>query len=133
MGLDQYAFAVKKEASHLFEKYQRGFEGFTPEEQMIIDSGTYDIMYWRKHPNLQQWVIEHLGLNQDFNGGEMAYLDGGDIDAFEKAVNNDDLPTGEGFFWGVSRPEDKVKDLEFIKEARKALKKGYFVCYQCSW
>ena len=133
MGLDQYAIAIKKEHKTLIEKFNNGFEGFTPEEQMQIENGQMLLAQWRKHPNLQQWVIEHFGLEDDFNGASNVYFSEDDLDALEKAVLEDDLPHGSGFFWGTSTPEDKRTDLGFIKDARKALKKGFDVTYECSW
>ena len=133
MGLDQYAFAINKSSKDLIERFNNGESDFTPEEKSKIEKGQLLLAQWRKHPNLQQWVIDHFGLNHDFNGSSDVYFSKEDLDMLEEAVLKDDLPLGVGFFWGVSTPEDKKTDLRFIKNARKALKDGFDVTYECSW
>ena len=125
MGLDQYADGLNKE------------------------------FYWRKHARLQVFMAEeynkqnpreekasenegglsHLG----FNGGPVN-ITNEILDRLEKAIKNDywDYFAHDGFFWGQQFQEDSVKeykkrDKEFLKAARKALKAGREVTYNCSW
>ncbi len=123
MGLDQYAQGLDRE------------------------------FYWRKHARLQKFMskeyakqypkfksksdLDHLG----FNGGD------GDVvitdkllDRLEEAIKDDYRKyfASDGFFWGQQFQEDSVKeykklDKEFLKAARKALKAGREVTYNCSW
>ena len=123
MGLDQYAQGLDRE------------------------------FYWRKHARLQAFMskehnkqypkfksesdLGHLG----FNGGD------GDViitdkllDRLEEAIKNDYRKyfASDGFFWGQqdqewSAKEYKEQDMQFLKAARKALKKGRTIVYNCSW
>ena len=123
MGLDQYAQGLDRE------------------------------FYWRKHARLQAFMSEehtkqypkfksesdlgHLG----FNGGD------GDVvitdkllDRLEEAIKNGywDYFATDGFFWGQQFQEESAKgykeqDMQFLKAARKALKKGRTIVYNCSW
>ena len=126
MGLDQYADGLNKE------------------------------FYWRKHARLQVFMareydkqnpkekkatsqnysdLSHLG----FNGGPVN-ITKEILDRLEKAIKNGyyDYFAHDGFFWGQQFQEDSVKeykkrDKEFLKAARKALKAGREVTYNCSW
>lgn len=133
MGLDQYAYMEK--------------DG----EQIAITD-------WRKHNRLQGWM-EELWNDKgrpnaetednpmgDFNCVPLP-LNADDIDNLEEAIENFDLPETGGFFFGSDSyfwnneddepyPENeyyyKETDLDFIKQAREALEKGYKVFYN-SW
>lgn len=133
MGLDQYAYMEK--------------DG----EQIAITD-------WRKHNRLQGWM-EELWNDKgrpnaetednpmgDFNCVPLP-LNADDIDNLEEAIENFDLPETGGFFFGNDSyfwnneddepyPENeyyyKEADLDFIKQAREALGKGYEVFYN-SW
>ena len=124
MGLDQYADGLNKE------------------------------FYWRKHARLQVFMareydkqnpkeekstdgdsLEHLG----FNGGPVN-ITNEILDRLEKAIKDEyqDYFASDGFFWGQqyqehSLNEYKKLDKEFLKAARKALKAGREVTYNCSW
>ena len=126
MGLDQYADGLNKE------------------------------FYWRKHARLQVFMareydkqnpkeekatsqnysdLSHLG----FNGGPVN-ITNEILDRLEKAIKDGywNYFAHDGFFWGQQFPEDSVKeykkrDKEFLKAARKALKAGREVTYNCSW
>jgi len=126
MGLDQYADGLNKE------------------------------FYWRKHARLQVFMareydkqnpkeekatsqnysdLSHLG----FNGGPVN-ITNEILDRLEKAIKDGywDYFAHDGFFWGQQFQEDSVKeykklDKEFLKAARKALKAGREVTYNCSW
>lgn len=121
MGLDMYAFTT--------------FEN--------IDAVDFDdpkdavqVCYWRKHPNLHGWM-EGLyrakgGKDNDFNLNPLR-LDPADIDALEKAVETESLPPTVGFFFGVTRPEEKARDIEFVRLARLAFGCGKRVYYIAWW
>jgi len=126
MGLDQYADGLNKE------------------------------FYWRKHARLQVFMareydkqnpkeekatsqnysdLSHLG----FNGGPVN-ITNEILDRLEKAIKDGywNYFAHDGFFWGQQFQEDSVKeykkrDKEFLKAARKALKAGREVTYNCSW
>ena len=123
MGLDQYAYTVDNNGER------------------------EDLMYWRKHPNLQGWM-EHkwrekgcpgkaadphpMGLS-DFNCTPVE-LTAQDLVELEADVNGAALPSTEGFFFGDDSDEYyKEKDLEFIKKAREAIDAGLPVFYDSWW
>jgi hypothetical protein len=132
MGLDQYAYSISKHDKNLLDsdEYRDGELAIESEDKLT---------QWRKHANLNRWMSE-LAVKKgivsdegDFNCQRL-WLTPEDIDALEEAVcSAGGLPTGTGFFWGVSTLEDKLTDLDFIRQARKALKQGKEVYYTCWW
>ena len=125
MGLDQFADGLNKE------------------------------FYWRKHARLQVFMAEeydkqnpreikarekednlaHLG----FNGGPLN-ITNEILDRLEEAIKDNycDYFASDGFFWGQQYQEEAVKeykelDKKFLRAARKALKAGREVTYNCSW
>lgn len=123
MGLDQYAYAVDENGDR------------------------EELMYWRKHPNLQGWMEDKwrargcpgkpeqpnsLGMS-DFNCIPLE-LTAEDLDELEAAVSGAELPATQGFFFGDNSDEHyKADDLEFIKKAREALDAGLPVFYDSWW
>jgi len=126
MGLDQYADGLNKE------------------------------FYWRKHARLQVFMAreyekqnpkEEKATSQNYSDLSHLGFNGGPVnityeilDRLEKAIKNGywDCFAHDGFFWGQQFQEESVKqykelDKEFLKAARKALKAGREVTYNCSW
>ena len=123
MGLDMYAFAMKKK----------------PEKEVDFDARLeecVEISYWRKHPNLQGWMRrlwESRGNAGDFNGDELE-LTWQDLDDLEAAVRNSTLPPTVGFFFGNNGDDYyREADLAFIRNARAELFSGLRVFYNSSW
>ena len=72
-----------------------------------------------------------------------------DIEYLEEAILNQELPETSGFFFGNDSytwneegyAQDKIQenyyykqmDLQFIENAKEAIKKKYRVYYNCSW
>ena len=114
MGLDQYAYTRDKEGN------------------------LEEIAYWRKHNALDGWMqnlYAEVGDGETLNGQEVP-IDSEDIEMLEMVVERDMLPETSGFFFGGDSRYDEEKKkttLEFIAEAKKALKKGKQVFYQNSW
>ena len=123
MGLDQYATARKGEP-------QQDAEGYTYYED------TMELVYWRKHPNLQGWMesLWHVkGNSGEFNCVDLELtLD--DLDSLEKSLDNEALPETVGFFFGGDADDHYAEaDREFIVAARAAIKQGYTVIYSSWW
>jgi len=131
MGLDMFAFKVKKEA---LNEQQVDFE--IPDANEGTDLEPQELAYWRKHPNLHGWMEalyrEKGGTDEQFNCVNLNLTEE-DLDNLEEVVNNDELLHTMGFFFGESCPEDKENDIEFIANAREALKEGYAVYYTSWW
>jgi len=61
-------------------------------------------------------------------------LTAADLDKLETAINSNELPETEGFFFGSNADDEyKQDDLDFIDTARTALKTGKRVFYDSWW
>jgi hypothetical protein len=137
MGLDQYAYATTEEL---------------PNSEM-------ELAYWRKHNRLQGWM-EDLWIDKgkpnakkdpspmgDFNCIPLE-LTLSDLEQLEAHVENKQLPSTSGFFFGEDSFETKTEngetyqendyaykeeDLAFIEKARQAIADGKKVFYNCWW
>ena len=122
MGLDQYAKARKG------EPVEKDGNLEYPDQR--------ELAYWRKHPNLEGWMsnlYSEKGGTDEFNCQEVE-LTLEDLDELEKAISSKDLPETGGFFFGDDSYEYyKENDLEFIRDARNAIKDGYTVIYTSWW
>ena len=136
MGLDQYAYVAAKAGQN--REYWDNYD-FDKETSTI--SKPREIMYWRKHPNLQGWM-EQLWRSKGrqapesdptFNGVELE-LTWEDLDQLEKDILNNALPSTRGFFFGEESDEYyRAQDLEFIRMAKADLFMGLKVFYNSSW
>ena len=131
MGLDQYATARKGEPRTVKSEYTytdlEGNEHEGVDEYLEWDN-TIELAEWRKHPNLQGWMesLWHVkGNSGEFNCVDLELtLD--DLDALEKALDNEALPETAGFFFGGNADDHYAEaDREFIVQARAAIKQGY--------
>lgn len=144
MGLDMYAYSAAYSG-----QYKLYWENFEKGDNSV--SKPLDIMYWRKHPNLQGWMenlwVEkgrpgHMGdwledfegnRYQEFNNIELE-LTWEDLDKLEEDIKNKKLPHTVGFFYGENSDEYYYdKDLSFIKAAKADLFMGLKVFYSSSW
>ena len=91
---------------------------------------------------------DYDSFGSGFNGIELQ-LTKDDIEWLEEAIKNQELPETSGFFFGSDSytwneegcAEDEIQenyyykqmDLQFIENAKEALKKKYRVYYNCSW
>jgi hypothetical protein len=134
MGLDQYAYKIKKNliADEIDIKLcnEEG-ELIVPEE--AIDR---DFFYWRKHHDLQGWMeklYNERGGSREFNC-VCIKLSEADLDNLEASVLDRKLPHTVGFFFGSGNTESYVNDdLKFIEEARSAMADGYDILYSSWW
>ena len=126
MGLDMYAFTVRPEVV-----------GDNLVDIEVSDETPHDqLHYWRKHPNLHGWM-ERLyrargSAAEVFNCVAMVLLPA-DIDALERDVLANKLPSTSGFFFGTSDDHDQQDDLDFIFKARRAQSEGWVVLYSSWW
>ena len=132
MGLDQYAYKIKK---GLVED-TIDIKLWNEEEGKPLHEYDRDFFYWRKHHDLQGFM-ENLYRER---GGEKEFncvcikLDEKDLDDLEHAVLEAKLPETSGFFFGSGNTESYVdEDLKFIRKAREAMSEGYDILYSSWW
>lgn len=134
MGLDMYVYAKKTD---LTDDVQVDFD-------VDYNWEKDEICYWRKHPNLHGWMqtlyYEKGGESEESFNGDNVRLTIEDVDALQKAIEEDALPLTHGFFFGQSPQKDdeyyeqrKAEDLEYIERMRGALDNGQTVWYTSSW
>lgn len=130
MGLDMYL------------QGERYIGAFTPEFQPkplpCLESEVYRLGYWRKHPNLHGYIVNHFAEGVD--ECQRIWLGDGNILQIIQAVQQKQLPYTTGFFFGASEGTDEEirQDLEILERALAWLKvneKGVFrsVYYRASW
>ena len=100
-----------------------------------------EIAYWRKFNSLHGWM-ETLwrakGGVDEFNCVPVE-LNETDLEMLELVVKSKNLPETQGFFFGSPAheredyPELLDSVLDFIKEARQYLDKGWDVAYDSWW
>ena len=108
MGLDQWAWARKDEQKQ-------------------------EIMYWRKHPNLQDWMEDLY----DLQNGE------GSLNCIELPLSKENiidlhkehrtLANSSGPFWGETTPEKIQQTEEFISKALLLIEDGWQISYYSWW
>lgn len=127
MGLDQYAYRVRKEAATNDVRFEGEINGERTWEE---------IYYWRKVPALQGFMEKlyyEKGGEDTFNC-ENVRLTLDDLDKLKYAVLNDEMPvTTEGFFFGKHYDSDMPSVLDFVEKAKKAIEEGDAVYYSSWW
>lgn len=80
-----------------------------------------DLGYWRKHPNLHVYIVQHFADGVD--ECQKIELDVEQLKLLRMAVIDNALPSTTGFFFGKSTGDDEEKkeDLEIINAAIKWL------------
>ena len=138
MGLDMYAQRTKlkptKEVDFIEELYGKDVNGVIDYENPTVE--VKEIAYWRKHPDLHGWMEglyrEKGGEEESFNGSVLV-LTLEDLDRLEEDILRKNLPKTSGFFFGQSDDEISLYDLEFVLNAREAIREGDTVYYDSSW
>ena len=136
MGLDMYAYSCAR--AGMYEDY---YENYDFKTESSTSPQPKELAYWRKHPYLHGWmerlwrtkVGEEIAADNSFNGIELELV-WADLEALEKAVQSNELPPTEGFFFGDDSCEYyKDTDLAFIRDAKADLFCGLKVFYNSSW
>jgi len=131
MGLDMYL--VGEKYFTLFHGIARQLdEGFEVSEYLL------NLGYWRKHPNLHGYIVENFANGDD--ECQRIYLSPENLLQIIAAVEADDLPHTEGFFFGESDLSRNQKDADttifrsayswLLKDIEGVWKSIY---YQASW
>lgn len=95
-----------------------------------------EIAYWRKHPNLHGWMEELYyqkgGAADSFNC-VCVELTKEDLEHLRTDIEESNLPSTSGFFFGESNGEEFQYDLEFVTRALECIRKGDAVFYTSWW
>jgi hypothetical protein len=129
MGLDQYAYAVKRD--HIANPDAVVDLKPTP------DAKTLRLAYWRKFNALHGWMEDLYrakGGAQEFNCATVR-IDEADLDKLERELDAGTLEPRAGFFFGPPEytAEDVADTRRFIAMARTALAIGGVVFYDSWW
>lgn len=126
MGLDQYAYKVKKGI----------IKSAIPSDKQIPSNELVEIAYWRKHPNLHGWMerlYDSKGGDGMFNC-EFVQLTESDLIKLQEDILQRALFEASGPFWGLNSDEEYRKDdLTFIQEALDSIEQGYDILYYSWW
>lgn len=120
MGLDAYAFAVKPIDVISDTEFKDNNQDF--------------FSYWRKHHSLNNYMIDLYYMKGGVDGVKDCYfsvrLTRDDLQKLKYAILHNQLPEGYDL---CSRKQNIVYDLNFIKEANRAIADGYEVYYSANW
>ena len=139
MGLDQYAYAVKK--GNNIAEVDFKFKEYDDAGNLVLtnveDEDFEEIAYWRKHHDLQGWMRKLYekkgGESLEFNCNKLL-LTSKDLDKLEKDVKKGKLPKTTVFFFGTGNTAGYVEtDLKFIAKAREYISNGYDIFYDSWW
>jgi hypothetical protein len=107
MGLDQYLNGRKFYGR--YNDHPRTEDGFVIEEIQIA------LGYWRKHPNLHGYIVKEFNDGND--NCQDIELTAEQIKQIIEAVQEDKLPTTEGFFFGHSDGSEQQETLDILGRA----------------
>lgn len=126
MGLDQYAFRVKRSAV---------IDDLSFEHETNGEKNYGEFYYWRKVPRLEGFMenlYHEKGGEGEFNCCYVR-LDMKDLKRLKRDVINGELPETTGFFFGRHFDEDMKYVLEFVEMARGVISEGDAVYYSSWW
>lgn len=130
MGLDMYLIgddyipqcSEKPDDAHIENGYQ-------------LRSKTFNLGYWRKHPDLHGYIVDSFADGID--DCKPIYLSAERMQQIITAIKNDELPRTEGFFFGESTNDSEQKQdaVEIFEKAIKWIEADPWrsVEYQASW
>ena len=129
MGLDQYAYVVKKTKS-----LQDIYDNDAKTRPFIVNN---DFAYWRKNYELHDWMFElakkkgFKGSNRDFNC-VMVRLGKRDIQNLIKSIKSREF-NEERYYDHEVFDMNTEKDLNFCGQALRMLEEGFAVYYDSWW
>jgi hypothetical protein len=76
----------------------------------------YRLGYWRKHPNLHGYIIQEFADGED--ECQKIFLEADQLKQIKEAVEQNNLPNTEGFFFGKSADKDSEdeEEAEYAKQ-----------------
>jgi hypothetical protein len=108
MGLDMYMIGLEKDSSN-------------------------ELAYWRKHPDLHGFIVNIFANGVD-NCQEIQ-LSLNELKHILRSVEEDNLPTTSGFFFGTSQPDYKISTIQKLNKVIEWVSSSIDrrVIYQPSW
>lgn len=103
MGLDMYIRG---------EKFLAGSHPLEKEDGKALVSKTFELGYWRKHPNLHGYIVNAFANGKD----DCQKIDLSEEHLLEiiEAVEKKELPHTEGFFFGQSNGHEGERAQDLI-------------------
>jgi len=131
MGLDMHLTGEK----YQFSDYHHP-EKNPMEDGFRVKSRQLELGYWRKHPDLHGYIIQEFA--EGIDECQEIELSKENMEQIIKAIEDKNLPTTEGFFFGNSSSSDDQHSIEQLEGAIKWLgtnEKDIFrsVSYRASW
>lgn len=128
MGLDMYLEGRK------YIKYRRGQKRPQEDGYELVER-TLRLGYWRKHPNLHGYIVSTFAEKDDCNP---ISLDETQLQQIIHAIERNQLPHTEGFFFGTSDGSEKEDDVRVFRAALDWLHANDDECwrsveYRASW
>lgn len=125
MGLDMYLEGRK----HIMQDW-RNPDNDHMEEGFRVSGKTYDLGYWRKHPNLHGYIVQTFAEGED--RCQEIELDQEALVRMIADIKSGNLPHTEGFFFGrSSMDEDEMeRDLSVMTRALLWLQAKEDNCYR---
>ena len=100
-----------------------------------------EIAYWRKHPNLHGYIVQ--AFNKGVDDCTPIELTPKDLNQIADAIEKNELPKTEGFFFGSSEhhEEGKKENIKIFRDASAWLDKKlvakngdwFSIHYEASW
>jgi hypothetical protein len=131
MGLDMYLEGEK----YLWTEWNNP-QNNPREDGYEIKSRCLRLGYWRKHPNLHGYIVNTFA--QGVDNCQPIHLDEADIEKIIEAVDRDELPHTEGFFFGATDGTERDETLRIFRDALRWLRQidpshSRSVSYTASW
>lgn len=131
MGLDMYLCGNK----YLMQDFREP-ENDLKEDGYRVCVKELDLGYWRKHPNLHGYIVNTFAKGVD--ECQRIELSKEDIENIVEAIESNELPHTDGFFFGASDGTERERDLEILNNALKwlSIKEDNTIrsiYYQASW
>jgi hypothetical protein len=131
MGLDMYLTGRK----YHFHDWQNPNNN-QYEDGYRLQSRTFDLGYWHKHPDLHGFIVQNFA--EGIDDCKPIYLTGESIEQILVAIKEDRLPPTTGFFFGLSTNDDdeKTEAIEILSKALlwlQADEGNRSIYYQASW
>lgn len=132
MGLDMYAYKVKKEKEQEILIEQDG-EIVINRDIERNEEDYSEIAYWRKANAVHHWFVDlayDKGLITDLNCAYVPVTHE-DLDNLFMDIAENKLEPMDGFFFGSQEiyPSDIIDTVKFILKAKQSINEGYSIYY----